>query len=145
MFLFKTLARCYQIASQGWLHWVVMKQHLLSFIAMKLLLSSRGNKIQRVEENKRSGIKIETWQRSCNSMAVPEAESHAEQVPERRGQYYHSYNCLVQIPTLAVFALDNLTTYMTYFLYLAHMFKWGWRPQVCVKLFITWWDTLIVL
>ncbi len=41
-------------------------------------------------------------------MAVPEAESHAEQVPERRGQYYHSYNCLVQIPTLAVFALDNL-------------------------------------
>uniref|UniRef100_A0A673H4N7 Orc1-like AAA ATPase domain-containing protein n=1 Tax=Sinocyclocheilus rhinocerous TaxID=307959 RepID=A0A673H4N7_9TELE len=31
--------------------------------------------------------------------------------------------CFVQIPTLAVIALDHLTTYMTYFLYLGQVFK----------------------
>ncbi len=29
--------------------------------------------------------------------------------------------CLVQTPTLAVFALDHFTAYMTYFLYLAEV------------------------
>ncbi len=38
--------------------------------------------------------------------------------------------CRVQIPTLAVFALDHLTTYMMYFLCLAQVFKWGWRPRL---------------
>ncbi len=60
------------------------------------------------------------------------------------GTYGHPNICLVQISTLAVFALDHLQ-YMMYFLYLAQVFKWRWRPQVCVELFITWWDALSVV
>ncbi len=41
------------------------------------------------------------------------------------------------MPTLVFFALDHLFTYMTFFLYLAQLFKWVWRPQVRIQLLIT--------